>query len=531
MHQTPSTVPKLRMSNGASRKRYLFAWNTSSWARLYSPLARNLSEKYGIEVVLFTYGANLLPSRKLFGFNREDFAAIIDIEPWLSARPKSELPDASEIARQAQDIQSRFDINLLDVLRTDRHLGIDFVTGAHFMRSKFGLNHNHSQNLDMLLRICSYFEDILSRYQPIGIMAWPGSIGPASLVALAEAMGAPMRALTLSRYGKAFHWMADRHATPFGFREAYEKHVAVVATDVDVENGRDEGPVETPPPLRAKMVIGQFATNASYRYLVRAFYRYLRIQAGNYVHGRKKTYGNYLLLDWSRQLIERWRWRRSALRERPVMETLPPDLPYVFFPLHIEPESTMMVEAQMCDNQLILLDWLSKALPAGWYVLVKEHPGATAPRPAGFWQRVRRYPNVVVAATLENADTIAARAKAVGCITSSIGVQCALAGRPVITFHPNFIGLCMPHVLLATSYEKTRAALRTIQDDALPDRATRMHAARSFMAALEECSFPIEDRGLQLGIPDETPIDPTDVERVAETLLASLGAAEEPACA
>jgi hypothetical protein len=526
MHQTLSTAPKLQMSNGASQKRYLFAWNTSGWARLYSPMARHLSKNYDIEIVLFTYGANLLPSRKLFGFNQEDFAAIIDIEPLLSARPRAELPDAAEIARQAQDVQSRLNINLLDVLRTDRHLGIDFVTGARFMRSKFGLSHNHSQNLDILLRLFSLFEELLLKYQPIGIMAWPGSIGPASLVALAEGMGIPMRALTLSRYGKAFHWMADQSAMPFGFHEAYERHVSIVMADAEID--RDESPVETPPPLRAKVAIGQFATNASVRYLIRTFYRYMRIQAGNYVHRRKKTYGNYLLLDWSRQLFERWRWRRRALRERPIMETLSPDLPFVFFPFHIEPESTMMVEAQMCDNQLTLLDWLAKAVPAGWYVIVKEHPGATAPRPAGFWQRVRRYPNVIIAATLENAESIAPRAKTVACITSSIGVQCALAGRPVITFHPKFIGLCMPHVLLATSYEATKAGLRAIQEDSLPDRATRLHAARSFMSALEECAFPIEDQGLQLGIPDETPIDAVDVERVVETLLATLGAAKEP---
>ena len=176
----------------------------------------------------------------------------------------------------------------------------------------------------------------------------------------------------------------------------------------------------------------------------------------------------------------------------------------------------------MCDNQLTVIDWLAKGVPPGWYVVVKEHPGATSPRPPGFWWRVRRYPNVIVAGTLENADDFGSRALAIACISGTVGVQAALAAKPVLTFHPNFIGRCMPHVLHADSYESTRAALRRIRDGDLPERAERMRAARAFVAALGDCSFPIDHRGLQLGIPDEAPIPEADVARAADMLMRSL---------
>ena len=498
----------------------VFAWTMTRWARLYSPLARHLKERHGIDTILFTYGEAELPGRERFGFHREDFLEVVDLEPLLAPTASDERLAAAEIAARAAELEERYGVNLIDLMRTDRHLGIDFVTGADFMRSRFGMSHDYPQTMELLLRICDRFEKLLLKYRPITVFAWPGSVAPAALVFLAEGMNIPMRALIVSRYGKNFHWMADKHGTPHGFAEAFERRNAATAGDGNADEG---GPIVTEPPVRTRRTLDRFGYTASLRFYVSTLLRQMRTWAGNYVHGRRKVYGNYLKRDWLWLFTERWFWRRRALRESAVMPTLPPGLPYIFFPLHIEPESTVMVEAPMCDNQLTLIDWLAKSVPAGWYVVVKEHPGATAPRPAAFWKRVRAYPNVIVAATLEDADAVNAGARAIACISGTVGVQAALAGRPVITFHPKFIAQCMPHVLLATSYEETRAALRRVHFGDLPDRGARMRAARAFVAALDDCSFPFEDSGTQLGIPDEAKIDPVEIERAVDQLLASLG--------
>lgn len=501
-------------------KRSIFFWNMTRWSSLYSPLARSLKENHDINTVIFTYGYSILPSKKLFGFDPEDFCEIVDVEPLLHPRSESELPSAREIANEAKQLKKRCGVNLLDILRTDRHLGIDFVTGADFMRSKFGKSHNYLQSIDMLLRLCHKFEGLISKYQPISVIAWPGSVGPAALIGVANGSGVPMRTLLIARYGKNFCWVIDKHGTPHGFDEAFTKNLGATSeiNKEDIANHK----ILTAAPERTKRVLDNYQYRASVRFLFISIYRQLRMLAGNFVHKRTKVYGNYLLWDWLKLFIDRWRWRRHSLKETPILDSLPSETPFVFFPLHIEPESTMMVEAQMCDNQLALLDWTVKSIPAGWYVLVKEHPGATSPRPKGFWQRIKRYPNVIVASTLESAALLVEKAKAVASINGTTGVQAALDGCPVISFHPKFIANCLPHVLLATSYSETRAALDKIEQNDLPSLSVRYKSAKAFADGLEDCTFPIEHRGLQLGIPDETPISKSDVEITTATLLSSL---------
>lgn len=185
----------------------------------------------------------------------------------------------------------------------------------------------------------------------------------------------------------------------------------------------------------------------------------------------------------------------------------------------------------MADNGLTAIDWLAKTAPPGWHVVIKEHPGATSPRPTGYWERIRAYPNVIVAATLEDPQAIAERAQAVAVIHGSVGAQAAVAGKPVITFSPVFVGLEMPHVLLARSYEQTGQALRAIRDETIPDLASRRRAGRAFLTALEKCGFPIEDGALLRGVAGSGTIDRSDIERLADTLMESLepAAAQAPA--
>lgn len=182
-----------------------------------------------------------------------------------------------------------------------------------------------------------------------------------------------------------------------------------------------------------------------------------------------------------------------------VLPKLEPELPFVFFPLHTEPKSSLLVEAQAADHQLAILNWLAKTVPAGWYVIVKEHPAQASARTNPFWEQVRRYPNVIVGATLERAEEYARRAKAVAVINSTVGIQAALAGTPVITFHKHYVARLMPHVLYADSYDTTVAAMRRVVNGELPAQAERWAAARAYLEAFAAFEFPIDDPALLAG--------------------------------
>jgi hypothetical protein len=123
---------------------------------------------------------------------------------------------------------------------------------------------------------------------------------------------------------------------------------------------------------------------------------------------------------------------------------------------------------------------------------------------------------------LEDARTIVERSRAVAVLNGSLGVQAAMIGKPVITFHPRFIARYMPHVLFADSYASTREALEKIRDDALLPLDERLKSARAFQYALRKCEFAVSDSQILSGVPMRQTAVKADVEAITMSLLASL---------
>ena len=264
------------------------------------------------------------------------------------------------------------------------------------------------------------------------------------------------------------------------------------------------------------------------RNLVRRLYNLLRRRAGDVLYRRRRVYGGYVLSHEIELVLNRWWWSRAALRAVPVLGALPDDTPIVYFPLHIEPESTLMFESQMCDNQLTAIDWLAKTLPGGWLLVVKEHPGATAPRPAGFWAQVTGYPNVVAASVMEDSAAIVERSRAVAVLNGTVGLQAAVAGKPVISFHPFFVAAALDHVLVVRSYEETRTALARVRDDDLPPVVERLRQGRALHQALRQCEFSIGSKQIRRGVATREPIEAADIRVLAEAFLESINGCARP---
>lgn len=67
---------------------------------------------------------------------------------------------------------------------------------------------------------------------------------------------------------------------------------------------------------------------------------------------------------------------------------------YVYVPLHLIPESTTFVQAPLYVNELNNIEMLSKSIPAGWRIYVKEHQAMLGERELQFYKKVKKIPNV-----------------------------------------------------------------------------------------------------------------------------------------
>lgn len=114
--------------------------------------------------------------------------------------------------------------------------------------------------------------------------------------------------------------------------------------------------------------------------------------------------------------------------------------PFVYFPLHVQPEFTTDVRAPFFANQIALIENISKSVPAGHRVLVKEHPGMKGERNLGYYKHLTKLHNVqLLSPAIDSHDLIRA-ADAVLTITGSSAWEAILYEKPAIAFGPLYYG-------------------------------------------------------------------------------------------
>ncbi len=106
---------------------------------------------------------------------------------------------------------------------------------------------------------------------------------------------------------------------------------------------------------------------------------------------------------------------------------------YVFFPLHYEPEMTLLLLAPYNTDQINTIKQIAKSLPVGFILYVKDHPMMSMYRPYNYYKRLKEIPNVKLINPSENSFDLIKNAKLLITITGTAGWEAAIMGIPVIT--------------------------------------------------------------------------------------------------
>lgn len=70
------------------------------------------------------------------------------------------------------------------------------------------------------------------------------------------------------------------------------------------------------------------------------------------------------------------------------------DYKYIYFPLQVQPEASTSVRAPYFMNMLYTIETISKSLPLGYKLLIKEHPKALGNRNINFYKNIKKFPNI-----------------------------------------------------------------------------------------------------------------------------------------
>ena len=138
----------------------------------------------------------------------------------------------------------------------------------------------------------------------------------------------------------------------------------------------------------------------------------------------KQTFGNMI----KRKKINNF-FKKNALTDIPQQK-------FIFFPLHIEPERTISIDASFSNNQIEIIHQIAKSLPVDYMLFVKEHPVQFTgpPKELSFYKNIIDMPNVKLFHSSVSSLDLMKKCDLVATINGTVGFECQFYGKPTIVF-------------------------------------------------------------------------------------------------
>jgi hypothetical protein len=438
--------------------------------RFYSiALAKRLKSQYGSTV--HAYCDSDLTAKFLGSHNAAGLFASITVERVLTDSAKATGLDEEAVVATAKAFEKKLDLTYNFLAVANRQLGRGYVlAGFYHPRSRYTENVDYIQMLHAYNEALSFWEREISE-KGITIIVNGGR----EAACITRLKGIPFRTLILSRIENLHYWAHDEYYETPAFKAAFD------ALPPDARRRLDE-PYTTHMASRAA-----FMKSTNLVASLKLLYRVSRNHLYWRVTGHPKGRGYF----WSSQMasvLRRW-WGVRALDR--MASTKLADLEgerYVYYPLHLEPEAALHWISPEYFFQLSTIAALSRDLPAGVLLVVKEAFSNIGRRPANFYQQIADMKNVVLLETMEIGFNVVRQAEAVATICGTTGLEAAAMGKPVITFgkHNNYN--ILPHVQVVTELDKLASYLSDALSGKLDADAAKADTER-LLQAIVECSF------------------------------------------
>ena len=111
-----------------------------------------------------------------------------------------------------------------------------------------------------------------------------------------------------------------------------------------------------------------------------------------------------------------------------------PTNPYVYFPLHLQPEATLLSTTPVFSDQLSIIRSLSASLPAGYKLVVKDYPLQAGKRPYNFYSQILKLPNTLLYHRLFPSLSLVEKSDLVITVQGTVGFEALLRNKKVLLF-------------------------------------------------------------------------------------------------
>jgi hypothetical protein len=444
----------VQFKSGAS----VFLGAQSEYRAVLTRVARHLQTKCGARVHLYCATSQ---EKDFYSRRHGNCFTSITVDKALYAGCREPVGDANVEFIAARRNEAELGVTYNRLAMCDKH-----------PRSHLSQDTQYSQVVQGLNRAVAFWRHEFAEKQP-DLLINCGKI--AAVIARQERI--PYRALAASRYRNLHYWAVNELLESPALLPAFQSLTAGVSRDIAEPYATH---LQSRHQLKREHTLVGTAKSIC---KISAQHVYWRLR------GYEKARGYFL----QENIGYLWRCYRDRVRMSGSTNLRLADLegqPFVFFPLHTEPETSLQMLSPEYFYQLAAIAALSRDMPAGVILAVKEHYAALGRRPSDFYAQIREFKNVVMLDIDEIGLLCARKADATATITGTSGFEAAVMGRPVISFGRHNIYDFLSHVMVVEDENQLAGYLWRIFSGDIDSKRARDDGLR-FLQAIVDVSFDL----------------------------------------
>jgi len=208
---------------------------------------------------------------------------------------------------------------------------------------------------------------------------------------------------------------------------------------------------------------------------------------GYYGHTKLKALTNYFIGILKKNF-------RSNYMDKHFLYQIDYSTPFVYFPLQVMPERTILISSPFNTNQIEVIRHISKSLPIGYRLCVKEHPYQVTRewRKTSFYDEILSIPNVQLLHHSIKTEDVMKKCSLVITINGASGLEAAIHKKPSILFS-DFSYSILPSVYQLKSIDELPTAIRQSLD-----KKVNPNDVAKYLNLLEANSFDFDLIGFDL---------------------------------
>ena len=431
------------------------------------------------------------------------------IYEWRENLPDVRLYDVADICDRFVEGFKRkaepFDPDYLDMLEREythfKGLGLQLMASQentrHYHYRKYWPFTSDAENKYWLELNYKKIISILEEYRPDIILDTDNAeLQRTVLAEVAYKMGIPCETIEYSKYG---FYKYPSFQNSFGidpyFRQLYED-----ALELTEEDMREEYDYIRDFRAKSSIMNKEFDGSVTSQYERTPLIKSMKILLGkrNYFWNQDHTAGNgkrkkqsgmlyAMTAPYLKHYFDVERYKRKLLVPNRYFENPIEGEKYVYMPLHLIPESSVFVKASYYVDELNLIEQVSKSLPVGWKLYVKEHQAMLGERDLSFYKKAAELPNVRVVQLNYYRDPKPwiTKAQGVVTITGTAAYEAALMGKRSIVFGDVPFSL-IDGITRIRSFEDLPEAIRAFGE------TDNMHSAAAYIHAVKQAGNEVK---------------------------------------